>query len=123
MAFLLPERVLQFGTQPQTPGSSKSAGNLHCAWKVPLMLTVWGKLFRNNKCIASDTFESASDDISDALIECLEHFGRVFDMEVPMWSSIHTKQFGGFQKVRFTKDDFIDRVGFDRFEIQVLDQN
>lgn len=84
------------------------------------MLTVWGKLFRKNKTIASDTFVSEQDDVSAALLECLEYFGRKFDIEVPMWSSVHTKQFGNFQTVRFTKDDFIDKVNFDRFEMQVI---
>lgn len=87
------------------------------------MLTIWGKLYRKNKCIASDTFISSADDISAALVESMEHFGRRFDMEVPMWTSKHTKEFGGFQTVRFTKDDFVDKINFDRFEMQVLDQD
>ena len=86
------------------------------------MFTVWGKLYRKNKCIASDTFTSPQDDLSAALEECLRHFGHTFDMEVPMWNSQHTKQFAGFQKVAFTPDDFIDRVKFDRFEMQLLDE-
>lgn len=87
------------------------------------MLNVWGKLYRKNKCIASDTYISEEDDISAALVDCLEHFGRVFDIEVPMWSSVHTKQLGISRKAQFTKADFIDKVGFDRFELQILDQD
>lgn len=87
------------------------------------MLTIWGKLIRNNKVIASDTCTSDAQDMSAALLECIEHFGRTFDIEAPMWNSLHTKQLGNFQKAVFTRDDFIDRINFDRFEMQVLDQD
>lgn len=87
------------------------------------MLTVWGKLIKGNKIIASDTYTSSAGDMSGAILECIEHFGRKFDMEAPMWHSLHTKQLGNFQKAVFTKDDFIDRISFDRFEMQVLEQD
>lgn len=87
------------------------------------MLRIWGKLIRNGKTIAADTCESEAEDMSEALLECLEHFGRKFDIETPMWHSLHTKQLGNFQKAVFTKDDFIDRINFDRFELQVLERD
>lgn len=87
------------------------------------MLRVWGKLIKNGKTIASDTFESGRDDMSDALLEALEHFGRTFDIETPMWSSVHTKQMGTHQKAVFTSGDFIDRIPFDRFELQLLERD
>ncbi len=37
-----------------------------------------------------------------------------------MWHSQHTKQMGLFRKAVFKPDDFIDKVDFDRFEIQIL---
>jgi len=86
------------------------------------MLTFWGKLIKNDKIIRSDTFASGKEAIADALLECLEYFSKTFDIEAPMWHSNHTKQFGLFRKAVFKPDDFIDKVAFDRFEIQILDE-
>ncbi len=85
------------------------------------MLTLWGKLIKNGKTLRSDTCSSAKDDLSSAILECLEYFAKAFDIEAPMWHSAHTKQLGLFHKATFKPDDFIDRVDFDRFEIQILD--
>lgn len=87
------------------------------------MIKVWGRLIKRGKMIAQDTCTSEKEDMSAALLECIEHFGRKFDMEAPMWHSLHTKQLGGFQKAVFTQEDFIDRINFDRFEMTVLERD
>lgn len=87
------------------------------------MLRVWGKQVKNGKVIASETFKSDKDDMSAALLESLEHFGHEFDMETPMWSSLHTKQLGTHHKAVFKQDDFVDHINFDRFELQLLEQD
>ena len=86
------------------------------------MITAWGKIIRNEKVVKSDTFTSKQQDMADALLECVEHFAAVFDMEAPMWHSQHTKQLGLFHKATFKSDDFIDAVDFDKFELQLLDR-
>lgn len=78
---------------------------------------------KRGKMIAQDTCISHKEDMSDALLECIEYFGRKFDMEVPMWHTLHTKQLGGFQKAVFTQEDFIDRISFDRFEMTVQERD
>ncbi|MDL2237495.1 hypothetical protein LJC56_06665 [Christensenellaceae bacterium OttesenSCG-928-K19] len=85
------------------------------------MITVWGKLWKNGKTIKSDTTTSNKVDMSAAILECIEYFAQKFDIEAPMWHSQHTKQLGLFRKATFRPDDFIDRVDFDRFELQLLD--
>ena len=87
------------------------------------MIKTWGQLWRNGKMIASDTCVSERHDMSDALQECIEYFGHAFDMEAPMWHSAHTKQLRDFQKMVFTREDFIDRISFDRFEMQLLERD
>ncbi|HBU12283.1 MAG TPA: hypothetical protein DEB31_06005 [Clostridiales bacterium] len=85
------------------------------------MITVWGKLLKDGKIVRSDTVTSEKQDMSAALLECLEYFAAKFDMEAPMWHSQHTKQLGIFHKATFRPDDFIDKVDFDRFELQLLE--
>lgn len=86
------------------------------------MLTLWGKIIKNDKVLRTDTCSSNKAQLADAILECLEHFAKSFDIEAPMWNSSHTKQFGMFRKATFRPDDFIEAVKFDRFEIQVLDK-
>ncbi len=86
------------------------------------MTTFWGKLIKGDKILRSETCE-AGGELPDALLFCIEHFSRSFDIEAPMWHSAHTKQMGIFKKATFRPDDFIDRVEFDRFEIQIIDKD
>ncbi len=85
------------------------------------MIKFWAKLLRNGKILRSDTYDSACSDFSDALLDALTHFCKQFDIETPMWSTQHTKQMGMFRKAVFRKDDFIDQFAFDRFELQILE--
>ncbi len=85
------------------------------------MLTLWGKILKNGKILKSETYTSEKEDMSSAILECLEYFAKEFDIEAPMWHSVHTKQLGLFRKATFRPDDFIDTVAFERFELQILD--
>lgn len=85
------------------------------------MLKIWGKIIKNGKLIKSETYVSDSVKIDDAMLESLEHFGRVFDIEVPLWQTNHTKQLGVFRKIIFRRDDFIDKIAFDKFEMEILE--
>ncbi len=84
------------------------------------MPTRWGKVIKNGKAVKSATFTSGKQEMSAALLDSLEHFSKLFDMEMPMWHSQHTKQMGLFRKAIFKPGDFIDSVPFDRFELQLL---
>jgi len=87
------------------------------------MLKVWGKLIKDQKVIASEQFVSEKPAIQDALLECIEYFAHTFDIEAPMWQSTHTKQLGLFRKATFKSDDFIDKIPFDKFELQILERD
>lgn len=86
------------------------------------MLKIWGKIIKNGKLKKSETFTSDNKELADAMLECLELFGRSFDIEVPMWHTKHTVELGMYRKVIFRKDDFIDKVDFDRFELEILER-
>lgn len=85
------------------------------------MTTFWGKLIKGDKILKQDTYQATGEDLAAELLDCIEHFSRTFDIEAPMWQTTHTKQMGIFKKATFRPDDFIDRVDFDRFEIQIID--
>jgi hypothetical protein len=85
-------------------------------------MTFWGKIIKGDKIIRSETCENGEPGMAEALLACIEHFSRSFDMEAPMWHSAHTKQMSIFHRAVFRPDDFIDSVDFDRFEIQIIDK-
>ena len=87
------------------------------------MLKVWGKIIKNGKLIKSETFTSGKAALEEAMLEALEYFGKVFDIEVPMWQSNHTVELVAFRRIIFREDDFIDKINFDRFEIEVLERD
>lgn len=85
------------------------------------MLKIWGKIIKNGKLIKSQTYQSDANKLENAMLESLEYFGKTFDIEVPLWQTNHTKQLGVFHKIIFRNDDFIDKIDFDRFEMEVLE--
>lgn len=85
------------------------------------MLKIWGKIIKNGKLIKSDVYSTESANLEDSLLKGLEYFGKAFDIEVPLWQTNHTKQLGVFRKIIFRGDDFMERINFDRFEIEVLE--
>jgi hypothetical protein len=87
------------------------------------MLTLWGKIIKNEILVRSETVTTDKENMQDALLEGIEHFSKAFDMEAPMWHTLHTKQMGLFHKAIFKPDDFIDAVNFDRFELQILEND
>lgn len=87
------------------------------------MLTLWGKLYQNGRTAKADTFTSKKSDMSAAILECIEHFAKEFDIEVPMWHTNHTKQLGLFRKATFRPDDFVDHFPYEKFEIQIIDSD
>lgn len=87
------------------------------------MLKAWGKIIKNGKLIKSEIYKSEKSSLDNAMLEALEFFGRTFDIEVPMWNAKHTVELGVFRRVVFREDDFIDKINFDRFEIEIIDSD
>lgn len=86
------------------------------------MTKFWGKILIDDKIIQSDTCVMDAKEMSDQLLGCIEYFSRKFDIEAPMWHSAHTKQMGMFKKATFRPDDFIEKVDFDQFVIELMDE-
>ncbi len=88
------------------------------------MFRLWAKIFTNNHLIkdmvvANDNNElSRTAKIFDAIDQCCV----AFDLSKPIWLDSNIRDFKRYDKVRFTKDNFIDSIDFDYMEIHVIEE-
>ncbi|MDQ2085148.1 hypothetical protein RBH29_01695 [Herbivorax sp. ANBcel31] len=79
-----------------------------------------GKLYRENKIIKESKIDRRGQEKSfrDELEDTLINLCRELDIPVPLWLDKNTSEFVRYRKTFFTKDQFVEKVKFDRFEIR-----
>jgi len=87
------------------------------------VLKVWCKLMKNGKVAKQETFSSNKGDINEDFLSCLQSACKTFDIETPMWHTKHTKQLNMFRKIIFSPDDFIDNIKYDKFIVEILEND
>ncbi len=81
-----------------------------------------GKLFTGNRMTEvhevtlPDTDEAFSKQLGDALVLLC----REMDIPVPMWMKKNTKEFAAFYQTIFFKEQYTEKVRFDRFQIRMI---
>ena len=84
----------------------------------------WGTLVKNNKIINSIDLHSDNGSFSeDAMKNIVSEFADKFDISNPVWLPKHFDEFKSFKRITFYKDDFIDDVNFDKFEIEFFNKD
>lgn len=89
------------------------------------MFRLWGKLLKNNKILRDivicndDTCLNRTKKVYDAI----DKISYEFDLSKPIWLDSNIKDFKRHDKTRFTKDNFIEGIEFDFFEIQVIEED
>ena len=80
-----------------------------------------GRLVKGNKTIKKAVVVMEDDSMSyrDALEQCLINVCRELDIAVPLWLRKNTVEFLAFRKTSFNSEHFIDRINFDKFEMEV----
>ena len=84
-------------------------------------MKVIGRLINSTTIISEKVVDK--DDSSISFREQLEAnliaLCKEFDISVPLWLKRNTTEFARYHRTSFTKDQFIDSVKFDRFEIRI----
>lgn len=85
---------------------------------------MWAKIFKDNHmlqdiCISDAGTDTRTHKIFHALEECCYQF----DLAKPIWLDKNVKEFKRLSKTRFNRDNFIEEVGFDYLEIQVIEED
>ncbi|WP_324359589.1 hypothetical protein [Acetivibrio sp.] len=80
-----------------------------------------GRLIKGTHTIKESIFNKDNEeaDFRDLLEEGLISICRDLDIPVPLWLNKNTSEFARYRKTFFAKDQFVENVKFDRFELKI----
>ena len=83
-----------------------------------------GRLFIANRMTVIkevETPDNEGEPYSVRLERALVELCRQMDIPVPMWMKKNTHEFAAFRQTIFFKEQYTEKVRFDRFQIKTLD--
>ena len=86
-------------------------------------MKLYGRLMKENYALVECDVENNDGDetFHQRLEKCFVNLCRDLDVSVPIWIDRNTTEFACFRKTYFTADQFIDKVRFERLQIQLED--
>lgn len=84
-------------------------------------MRLFGKIIKDTR-ILKEAFVQRNDDdtpFRDVLEECLIGLCKELDIPVPLWLKKNTTEFVNYHKTVFNHEQFVEKVKFDKFEIQL----
>ena len=86
-------------------------------------MRLWGKIIKENRLVRDIVIETAGDDTrTHKILYSLSEICQALDLEVPIWLDTNIADFKRASKTRFTQDSFIEQIGFDALEIEVIEE-
>jgi hypothetical protein len=84
-------------------------------------MVIYGKIIKENMSLREVKAENtdASKTFAEKLSLCLISICRQLDIQVPIWLAKNTKELANYKKTFFTDEQFLEKVYFDRFEIEM----
>lgn len=84
-------------------------------------MRLYGSTKKGTKIVKQALFEVNHEGQSfrNTLEECLIGLCRELDIPVPLWLKKNTNEFGAFHRTFFSKEQFVEKVDFDRFELKI----
>lgn len=83
-------------------------------------MKVWIKIYKNQRIAQSYTAENENEDITTALLDCMEEACKALDLAEPVWVSKHTKDLSMFRRTKLFPDDFMEPVDFDYCTVEII---
>jgi hypothetical protein len=84
-------------------------------------LRLTGRLIKGTKTVKEISFEKEQGALTfrEVLEECFIGVCRELDIQVPLWLKKNSSEFAQFRRTFFSREQFTERVYFDRFEIRL----
>ena len=84
-------------------------------------MKIIGKLIKGTAIVSEKVVEKDDENVSfrELLEANLIALCKELDISVPLWLKRNTTEFAKFRRTSFTKEQFIESVKFDRFEIKL----
>ena len=87
------------------------------------MFRLWAREFANNKMLRDTVIADDSQDTrTHKIFRALDQVCYEFDLGKPIWLDANISEFQRVARTRFRQDSFIEQVGFDYLEIQVIEE-
>lgn len=89
------------------------------------MFQLWAKIVKENHLLRDMVVcnEDPSLTRTKKIFTALDEICYTFDLSRPIWFDATITEFKRRDKVRFTKDNFVDSIEFDYLEIQVIEED
>lgn len=87
-------------------------------------MRIWFKMFKDTKILKDETIENYEEDTrTHKILQAVEDVCYHMDLGKPIWLDSNVKEFQRHSKTRFTKDNFVEEIGFDFLEMEVLEED
>lgn len=83
------------------------------------MSRLWARVIKNHRIEKQTDMPCAWGDEMETLTEIC----KSFDIPRPIWLNKHDNEYRDFRRTAFTREHFVEEVGFDKLEIEYLDDN
>lgn len=89
------------------------------------MFRLWGKIMKNNRFQSDLVIEIDRPDWSRKMKteSAMDTLCLALDIQRPMWLPDNEKDYAFFNKTAFRQDHFIETIGFDYFEIEIIEDD
>lgn len=89
------------------------------------MFRLWAREVKDGKLVKDITISDMAADKSRTkkIFNAVDEVCYEFDLSRPVWLEKNVNEFKRRDKTRFNQDNFIDSVGFDYLDIQVIEED
>ncbi len=89
------------------------------------MFRLWAKIWKSGRMTRDMVVCNDNRGLNRTrkIFAALEKICKEFDLSRPIWLDNSIAEFQRHDKVRFSKDNFIDEIDFDYLEIQVIEED
>ena len=86
-------------------------------------MKLYGRLFFQGKIVKENLVvpEQVDKSFHEQLEECFVRLCKEMETPVPLWMKKNTSEFASFRKTSFDREQFIEKVWFDRLHIWIED--
>ena len=89
------------------------------------MFRLWVKIIDSGKIVKNMTIEYSDSSLNRTkkIFHAIDEACYAYDLSKPLWLDKNISEFKKSSKTRFTKDNFVDEIGFDYLEIEVIEED
>lgn len=87
-------------------------------------MRIWFKIVKDTRLTHSETIENNREDTrTHKIFDALEEACVKLDLGKPIWLDANIADFKRHAKTRFRQDNFVEKIDFDYFEMEVLEED